>query len=108
MKRTEEICRLFSIVCGMAFVWRIAAELQVLPYLVESDLLRWQVMLVAGVFLWVFADRLSDLRCRCCGSSHVLLRGLLSPSHELLCRTCLSWNPSPEPAPAPAEQRVAP
>lgn len=95
MKRTQDICRLLSILCGLAFVWRIAAEVDVLPLLVESDLLRWQVTLVTGVFLWVMADRLADLHCRCCGSDAVLVRGLFSASRELLCRRCLSWNPVP-------------
>ncbi len=109
MKRTQDICRLISIGCWLAFAWGIAAELDVLPHLIDSVLLRWQVTLVAAVFLLVVADRLADMRCRCCGSDAVLVRGLFSASHELLCRRCLSWRPVPADGSVPtlSPQRLA-
>jgi hypothetical protein len=100
MKRLQDICRLSAILCGLTFVWGIGTEVDLLPHLIASDWLRWQVTLVTGIFLWVVSERLADLRCRCCGSDDVLVRALVSTSHELLCRRCLSWNPSTSSGPA--------
>ncbi len=100
MKRMQENLRLISVLCAMAFVWAIGVDVGWLPQFVQTDVLRWQVMLMAGIFLWVVADRLAELRCRCCGDEHVLARALFTRSHEWLCRRCLSWNP-PIPSRAP-------
>ncbi len=77
----------------MAFVWAIGVDLDWLPRLADSDVLRWQVMLVLAIFLWVVAEQLAEVRCRCCGDDQVLLRALFTRSHEWLCRRCLAWNP---------------
>ena len=83
-----------SLTCWAISGWAIAAELDLLPRLGELAWFRWQVSLLAGLALWSSADRLAECRCRCCGASEVLLRALLTRSHELLCHRCLRWNPS--------------
>jgi hypothetical protein len=108
MKRIEDLCRLGSIVCALVFVWAIAAEMDLLPALVESVWLRWQVALVAGLVLWVVAEGLADVRCRCCGSDRVLVRSLFTKSHEPLCRQCLAWRPSPAAVPTPEPVQHSP
>ncbi len=100
MRRTEDFCRIVSLLCGLAFVWAIGAETNLLPLLFDTPLLRWQVVLLMGVAFWATADHLGELRCRCCGSHHVMARSLFTPAHEFLCDRCLSWNPTMEPAPA--------
>lgn len=96
MNRTIDALRITSCVCWALFAWAIAAELDFLPVLGEDFWWRWQVMLLAGIVLWATADGLADLRCRCCGASEVLLRALLTRSHELLCLRCLRWDPLPQ------------
>lgn len=100
MRRTEDFCRFVSLLCGLAFVWAIGVETSLLPLLFDTPLLRWQVVLLLGVACWASADHLGELRCRCCGSKHVKMRALFTPSHEFLCDRCLSWKPTMEPAPA--------
>ena len=83
-----------SLICWAIFAWAIAAELDLLPRLGEATWCRWQVGLLAGLALWTTGDRLAECRCRCCGAREVLLRALLTRSHELLCYRCLRWDPS--------------
>ncbi len=91
MKRTVSALHRTAFVCAVVFAWSIAAEMDQIPRLADFEWLRWQVCVVIGLLVIVTADRLSDLRCRCCGSEHVLLRGLFTRSRELLCRRCLQW-----------------
>jgi hypothetical protein len=91
MKRTVSALRKTAFVCGVLFVWAIAAEMDAVPRLMDLDWLRWQVCVMAGLLVLVSADRLTELRCRCCGSEHVLLRALFTRSREMLCRRCLQW-----------------
>lgn len=102
MKQVIEKLYLASLVCWGVFVWTIAAEMNFLPHLGASDWWRWQVSLLAGLVFLVSGDRLAECRCRCCGAREVLLRALLTRSHELLCHRCLRWNPSPSASVAPA------
>jgi hypothetical protein len=96
MNQTIGALRVLSSLCWALFVWAIAAELDFLPALGDDFIWRWQFALFGGIVCWVTAERLADLRCRCCGAAPVLLRGLLTASHELLCHRCLKWNPAPE------------
>lgn len=95
MKNTVGGLRFLALASWALFGWAIAAELDFLPALGEEFIWRWQFALLGGMACWVGADRLADLRCRCCGATQVLLRGLLTASHELLCHRCLHWNPVP-------------
>jgi hypothetical protein len=38
-------------------------------------------------------DRVSEMHCRCCGSHSDLSWIALLKSHEVLCRSCLAWDP---------------
>lgn len=102
MKRTIIALRRATALCVALFAWAIAAEMNFLPRLADVAWLRWQVCVLTGLVFLVSSERLSDLRCRCCGADEVLLRALCTRSHELLCRRCLRWNPVAEPAPARA------
>jgi len=93
MKRIVKKLYLVSLVFGGVFAWAIAAEMNFLPRLGSSDWWRWQVSLLAGLVFWVTGDRLAEIRCRCCGAREVLLRALVTRSHELLCHRCLRWHP---------------
>ena len=102
MKRTTKTLKVSAVICWVLFAWIIAGEIDALPRLSDSVLLRWQVIMLAGLVLGVTTDRLAELRCRCCGAREVLLRGLVTRSHELLCARCLRWNPAPASDPAVA------
>lgn len=93
MQRTRDILLFFCLICVCLFAWSIAAEVNFLPRLADVTWLRWQVLLMAAGVLWVSADALGELRCRCCGAHKILLRALLTRSHELLCERCLNWDP---------------
>ena|SRR2546426_1747289 len=99
MRRTITGLRASALACWALFGWAIAAEVELLPRFSDAAWLRWQVCLLTGLVLTVTRERLGELRCRCCGSEQVLVRGLATRSHELLCRRCLHWNPITEPAP---------
>lgn len=106
MKHTVKNLRVGSLTCWAIFVWAIAAEVDFLPRLGSIAWLRWQPSLVSGLFLWAIGDRLSELRCRCCGAEEVRLRGLFTRSRELLCMRCLRWNPAPgSPAHVPVTEK---
>jgi hypothetical protein len=94
MRRSSDGLRFLSFLCWVCFAWVIAAEVGLLPRLVETIWLRWQVLLVAGLACWVGAERFADMKCRCCGAPDVLVRALFTPSRELLCGRCLNWKPS--------------
>lgn len=96
MRRTRDALRFVSIVTGALFFWSVAAEMDVLPALITATWWRWQFPLLMAVVFWVTADRLAELRCRCCGARDVLVRALFTRSRELLCERCLRWNPSLE------------
>ncbi len=81
------------------FAWLLAAEAGLVSrFHVEGLFFRWQLWLLAGIFLVAAREKLADLRCRCCGNHEDLtLFGLLH-SGEWLCWRCLKWNPGEEPA----------
>ena len=99
MKRTTKTLRRFTVFCWVLFAWIIAGEIDALPRLSDSVWLRWQVVMMLGLVLGVTTDRLAELRCRCCGARDVLLRALVTRSHEMLCERCLRWNPAPSNTP---------
>ena len=98
-----------AIFCWIFVAWLLATEVGLFFASLRGDgiLFRWQVWLLASIVLLAAHDRLFELRCRCCGSRENLSAlGLFSSSRELLCRSCLRWDPGvvAEPAPAPRSE----
>ena len=95
MKRLEKSLLQMAVASWVFFAWLMATEVGLLPGNWRGDgvFFRWQVWLLTGIVLVAARDFASQARCRCCGSrENFSLLGLLT-SRELLCRSCLNWDP---------------
>lgn len=102
MKRFEKSLLQTAIGSWVFFTWLITIEMGLLPANWRGDgvLFRWQVWLLVGIVLVAARDYVSQVSCRCCGSREQISPLGLLPSRELLCRSCLNWDPGVLPAEA--------
>ena len=56
-------------------------------------ILHWQIFLAAAAVLIAVRDQVADLHCRCCGSHGDLSWQALLKTREILCTSCLTWDP---------------
>lgn len=95
MQKWERTLLKMAIGSGAFFAWLLAAETGLLPADSRGDgvLFRWQVWLLASLSLIATRDFVSQIRCVTCGSREQISPLRLLPSREVLCRTCLNWDP---------------
>lgn len=84
------------------FAFLLAGEVGLVPDRLRGEgmAFHWQIWLLAGILLLVVRDQIVDFKphCRCCGSTENIAPLSLITQRELLCRTCLTWDPGPLPS----------
>ena len=95
MQRLEKSLLRTAVASWAFFAWLMATEVGLLPANWRGDgvFFRWQVWLLAGIVVVAARDFVSQVRCRCCGSREQISPFGLLTSRELLCRSCLNWDP---------------
>ena len=100
MRIVEKTMLQVAVASGCLAAWLLICDAAVLParFTFTSQYLHWQIFLVLGAVLLATRDQLTDFRCRCCGSHEDLSTRALVTSRELLCKSCLTWDPQIAPA----------
>jgi hypothetical protein len=108
MKTIEK--RLLQAAVGFSLLaaWLLICDAGLLParfivMTVAGFTFHWQIFLGVAVLLVAVRDQISDLRCRCCGSHDHLSWLALVKSREVLCASCLTWDPGVAPLQAQPE-----
>ncbi len=102
MKTFEKTMLQLAVVSWAMAAWLLVCDANLIParFALRSAFLHWQVFLVVGAVMLATRDQVSDLRCRCCGNHADLSVRALVVSREVLCRSCLAWDPKVEETPS--------
>ena len=60
---------------------------------VNGVVFHWQIFLVLGAVVLASRDQVAELRCRCCGNHEDLSWRALLKFREILCKSCMAWDP---------------
>lgn len=113
MQTLEKVMLQTSVGAWGLAAWLLLCDAELIPERfainsINGMTLHWQIFLVAGAVLLATRDQVSDLRCRCCGNHADLSFRAIFKFRELLCKSCLAWDPQVTAKPAGKPQSNVP
>jgi hypothetical protein len=95
MKTLEKTMLQTAVAFWSAAGWILVGDAGMLParFTLSGSLFHWQVFLVLGAIVVAVRDQVQDLRCGCCGNHEDLSWDALWKSREIVCNSCLAWDP---------------
>src|SRR5882724_1930458 len=95
MKTLEKTMLQAAIAFWAVAGWILVGDAGMIParFALSGRLFHWQVFLVLGAIIIATRDQVQDLRCGCCGNHEDLSWSALMKSREIVCNSCLAWDP---------------
>jgi len=105
MQTLEKVLLQTAVGAWALAAWLLLCDASLIPQRfllsgVNGVVFHWQIFLVVGAVLLASRDQVTDLRCRCCGNHEDLSWRALLKFREILCRSCMAWDPKIQTKPA--------